>query len=338
MIDIHIEKALKQLMQALQLGNIIGTPAAVSGGLMHKMYAVETTQGKYAVKALNPQIMLRPEALHNFIRAERIAQLAAADVPALPAKVINGEFLHRTGDRCYLVFDWIDGVRLQPGEVEIEHCISIGGILAAIHRTDFSELAIPQHKGGQASPTDWNTYLRQGQKVHAEWAGRMLGIIDELYSWEDKATQSARRSADDQAVLSHGDLDPKNVMWRHNSPVVIDWEAAGYVQPMLDLTETAIYWSEDEEGDVDQPRFSALLKGYRNRGGVMHADWRSVLEQGFLGKLGWLAYNLRRSLGLECADEDEQRLGTEQAVLTIQVLRRYAERLPEYEKWLMQEM
>ena len=34
------------------------------------MYAIETAQGKYAIKALNPQIMLRPLAMQNYINSE----------------------------------------------------------------------------------------------------------------------------------------------------------------------------------------------------------------------------------------------------------------------------
>ena len=45
-------------------------------------------------------------------------------------------------------------------------------------------------------------------------------------------------------VISHRDLDPKNVMWNYNKPVLIDWESAGYINPMQDLIETAIYWSK----------------------------------------------------------------------------------------------
>lgn len=66
----------KKLCDILQLGEIVGGPKVITGGLLHKMYAIETTQGKYAIKALNPSIMLRPVAMQNYINSEQIANIA----------------------------------------------------------------------------------------------------------------------------------------------------------------------------------------------------------------------------------------------------------------------
>ena len=52
--------------------------APVSGGLMHRMYRVETDGGKYAVKHLNPIIMKRPDALANYAKAEKLEETLAA--------------------------------------------------------------------------------------------------------------------------------------------------------------------------------------------------------------------------------------------------------------------
>lgn len=40
------------------------------------MYVVETTKGKYAVKALDSSVMARPESIKNFIKAEFIANIS----------------------------------------------------------------------------------------------------------------------------------------------------------------------------------------------------------------------------------------------------------------------
>ena len=41
-------------------------PLRLSGGLMHKMYKLETDQGIYALKLLNPFIMQREDAMENY--------------------------------------------------------------------------------------------------------------------------------------------------------------------------------------------------------------------------------------------------------------------------------
>ena len=63
-----------------------------------------------------------------------------------------------------------------------------------------------------------------------------------------------------------------------------------------------------------------------------------VLENGFLGKLGWLEYSLKRSLWIECTDEEEQQMGTAQVTGTINAIRRYSDMISELEKWLNNEI
>lgn len=327
----------EKLCNVLQLGEIVGMPEAISGGLLHRIYAIETTQGRYAIKALNPQIMLRPVAMQNFIKSERIANIAVNNTSALPAKKFNDTFMQEIDNQFYLVFDWVDGKSLKPNEINIVHCEKIGAILADIHMTDFSELGIINDWSDNARLTDWNYYLQKGQENNTVWVNLLLENIDKLYDWNAQANKSARLLTSDM-VISHRDLDPKNVMWNQDNPIIIDWESAGYINPMQDLTETAIYWSENEIGSIDKERFLAFIGGYKRRYGTLQANWRMALVNGFLGKLGWLEYSLKRSLWIECTDKEEQQMGTIQVTGTINAIRRYADMISELEKWLNNEI
>ena len=257
MSNIQYNLLFEKLCDILKLGEIVSVPKAISGGLLHRMYAVETTKGKYAIKALNPQIMLRPVAMQHFINSERIVNIAVNSIPALPAKKFNDTFMQEIDKQFYLVFDWVDGKSLKPNEMNIVHCEKIGAILADIHMTDFSKLGIINDCSDNAQLTDWNYYLQQGQENNTVWVNQLLEIIDKLYEWNDQANKSAKQLASDM-VISHRDLDSKNVMWSQDNPIIIDWESAGYVNPMHDLIDTAIYWSEDEMGNVDKERFLLL--------------------------------------------------------------------------------
>lgn len=322
-----------KLCNVLQLGEIIGVPEAISGGLLHKMYRIETNLGKFAIKALNPQIMIRPMALQNYINSERIANIAVDNVPALPAKQFNNTSLQKIDDQYFLVFDWIEGRSLKPNEINKTHCEKVGEIVAGIHMTDFSKLGIPSNVSNRVQLTDWNQYVQQGQKLNAVWVNLLRENLDQLYEWNSQANNASELLLSNM-VISHGDMDSKNVMWHQDSPVIIDWEAAGYINPMKDLTDTAIYWSENETGAMDKERFLAVIGGYKKRCGTLHANWKAVLENGFLGKLGWLEYSLKRSLWIECSDENEQQMGTEQVMGTIHAIINYADKISELEKWL----
>lgn len=58
---------INKVMNALNLGEVIGEPVEVKGGLLHKMFRVCTLSGSYAVKVLNSEIMKRPTALKNIM-------------------------------------------------------------------------------------------------------------------------------------------------------------------------------------------------------------------------------------------------------------------------------
>jgi len=337
MSDIRYNLQFEKLCNTLQLGEIFSGPETISGGLLHRMYAIETTLSKYAIKALNPQIMHRPAVMQNFINSEGVANIAANNIPALPAKSYNGNVIQQIENQFYLVFDWVDGRSLKTNEINIVHCEKIGAILADIHLTDFSELDITNDWPDNEQITDWNYYLQKGQDNSTVWVNLLLETIDKLYDWNAQANKSSRLLASDM-VMSHRDLDPKNVLWDQDNPIIIDWEAAGYINPMKELIETAIYWSESEMGNIDKERFLAVIGSYRKRCGTLQGNWRMVLESGFLGKLGWLEYSLKRSLWIECTDEEEQKMGTAQVTGTINSIIRYADMICELEKWLNNEI
>jgi thiamine kinase-like enzyme len=157
--------------------------------------------------------------------------------------------------------------------------------------------------------------------------------VNKLYDWNAQANASEKLLASDM-VISHRDLDPKNVLWQQGNPLIIDWESAGYINPMQDLIETAFYWSEDENRNISKGKFIALITGYKKRNEALQADWKTVLLSGFLGKLGWLEYNLKRSLMIECSDKEEQQMGTTQVIETINAIIGYADIISEAEEWL----
>ncbi|HIW34166.1 MAG TPA: phosphotransferase [Candidatus Paenibacillus intestinavium] len=57
----------------------------------------------------------------------------------------------------------------------------------------------------------------------------LLEIIEDLDKWNERANNAAKLLAND-CIISHSDLDPKNIMWDNNCPTIIDWEAAGFIQ------------------------------------------------------------------------------------------------------------
>lgn len=331
------KKDLETLCRYAGLGELVSEPSPVSGGLLHRMFRLNTSSGNYAVKMLNPNIMKRETALANYINSERIAKFLSDRIPVLPAKTIDGRAIQHLNGQFYLIFDWLEGVALASHEIENGHCRKIGGILAEIHHTDAHPLNLPKEKAVVPAAIDWHPYAIKGKEDCIPWAEEFTSSLVDLDTWYTGAVKAADYLTS-YAVISHRDLDPKNVLWLQNKPVIIDWESAGYIHPAQDLIETSIYWSQDRNGEIMKVKFFAFLEGYRMNGGRVGSDWNRVLTNGFLGKLEWLEYNLKRSLWIECADEEEQKLGAEQVIYTLKELRDYANQIPVLLSWLNAEV
>ncbi|WP_339293223.1 phosphotransferase [Paenibacillus sp. FSL W8-0187] len=267
----------EKLCKILELGELIKAPEAIAGGHLHRMFAVETSKGKYAVKALNPQIMARPTALNNYIKSERIVSITSNHIPAQPAKIYNGAFLQNIDNQFYIIFDWIEGHTLKSHEISKANCKRIGSILAEIHKTDFSQIGNTNESYNEIQQIDWNFYLNKGRGMHSVWVNLLSDNIELLFLWNNKAKRSSKMLAA-ESVFSHRDLEPKNVMWKQDNPRIIDWESAGEINPKHDLIETAVYWSLNESGGIDKDKFHAFVCGYQERYGIVVTDWRIVLE------------------------------------------------------------
>jgi Ser/Thr protein kinase RdoA (MazF antagonist) len=70
---------------------------------------------------------------------------------------------------------------------------------------------------------DWNFLLEKGYESNAPWVQQLQANIAKLHDLNTQAIQSAKLLSSDQ-VISHRDLDPKNVIWGNDNPIIIDPE------------------------------------------------------------------------------------------------------------------
>lgn len=328
----------KALCKFAKIGELTANPERLSGGLLHEMYKVETSQGWYAVKILNPKIMQRKDALHNFIHSEEIANLASKQIPALPAMRLNGGSVQRSDEQYYLIFDWVEGTSLKQNEIRISHSREVGRMLGKIHHLNLAKHLASQNVHLETvSLLDWEGYLTIGTEKSADWVPTLGHLKDKLIELNEAAFQ-ASSTLSSSRVISHRDLDSKNILWDSNGPIIIDWESAGYIHPMLDLVETLLYWSQDEQGNVDKAKFNAFLDGYEEVYPQLRVDWQAVLSLSFWSKLKWLEYNLKRSIGIDSIDNNDQLAGREQVRTTLNELDRDATQIPRLNSWLNEHM
>lgn len=321
------------LIEYLNLGTVVKEIAQVTGGLLHKMYRVNTDKGVYAVKVLNPEIMKRPVALIHTVNSEKIAAAFKLMIPVVAALEINRKQIHELNGKHYMIFDWMEGASIFPPRITSENCYAIGDVLGKMHHENLAiDGVIPEEDGALMFTWDKYQELLQGYENEA-WAIRYQAAVSDIKSWNQAACDAGAVLAK-TLVISHRDLDPKNVMWNDNSPLIIDWEAAGYVNPYQEFLEVVNYWADDGKGGLLKNHFDALFDAYTQHVKLESVDWDAVFAGSYMGMLGWLEYNLKRALGIEAATEDEVQLGKEQVLGTITALYAYQEKVLIMKRWL----
>ena len=322
---------IKGLIEKLELGKCIEEPVRITGGLLHKMYRVVTVQGAYAVKILNEEIMSRPEALQNTINSEKIAAALQGQLPVVAAMEIDGKQIHKLDGKYYMVFPWMEGKSVFPPEIGVEHCEAMGHVLGKIHSAVISVEGV-EPETEETELYTWDSFVQSGTGEEL-WFRRLKEALPDIKEW-NQAACDVREVLAEKVVISHRDLDPKNVMWNDTQPLIIDWEAAGYVNPYQELLEVLNYWADDGKGSLVKEYFEALVSTYKEYMVLADVSWDAVFAGSYAGMLGWLEYNVKRGLGMVTTDAEEMRLGQEQVLGTIQALYDYQEKIQLMKEWL----
>ena len=312
-------KNIEKLVIKTNTGTCIKEINKVSGGLSHRMYKGSTDKGIYAIKELNSGVMKRTEAFSNFIFSEKVAEIAKHNkITAIGAMKVNNDIITKIDDSYYMIFEWLDGRILNADEITEKHCEIIGEILAKIHNIDFTEIEDEKRKNIDLEYFEWNKYCNLAEKHNKVYTNLLKENIDLLYKLNEKSIK-ALEYANENLIISHTDLDRKNVMWQEYKPFIIDWEASGYINPTIELIQVAWYWSGGDVENIDYNKFRILIKSYKKyyKSNIDKNVYNLVYADNY-GGLGWLNYNLKRSLCIENNyEQDEIELAENEVIQSI---------------------
>ena len=308
-----------KIIERNNLGRILEEPIRITGGLSHRMYKVITDKGTYAVKELNSGVMKKDNTYSNFFFAEGFTDLAIANgIPAIGAIKINNDIMQKIDDQYYMIFEWVEGRVLQSEDIEDKHAEIIGKLLADIHNIDFSSIDDDKRKHMDTIIFEWINYVSLAKKQNKSYFQLYKDNIDMLYDL-NKKSKKALEYANKELIISHRDLDRKNILWQGYKPFIIDWEASGYINPTLELIQVAWYWSGGDIEKIDYSKFEKVIKNYKdNYNGNIDKNIYILIYADFYSGLEWLDYNLRRSLSLDHEyDEEEIQLADDEVIQSI---------------------
>ncbi|MBR3162312.1 MAG: phosphotransferase [Bacilli bacterium] len=313
---------IEKFCNIYNLGNIISINK-IPGGLMHKMFKVETDKGVYCIKVLNPEVMSRKTAHNNFIISETISNFAKKNgIPASCALKIDDNYLTKLDNIYYMIFDYLEGKTLNDNEITVNHCKKIGNILAHIHNLDYKEIGLKPNIVEYKKIYDWDSYINNPNFNKMSYKNLYLSNYKKYNSLLKRANQRFNDSNNSQTIC-HSDMDPKNVMWHNDNPIIIDWESASISNPCIELLEDALCWSGFLSNNFNKDKFSTIFKEYFKYRTINNIDWYDVICGNLVGRLGWLKYNLDRSLGIISKDIEEIKIAENEVIKTIDEINRY---------------
>lgn len=297
----ELQKDIEKLIKKENLGTMVKSITKVNGGLSHRMHKVVTDKGIYAIKELNSGVMKRQEAYSNFAFSEQVTDIAKENgITAIGAiKLKNNDIMRKINNRYFMVFAWIEGKTLKAEKITEKHCEIIGETLAKIHNIDFSKIEDNERKKINIEQFDWNKYLELAKKENKDYLNILEQNIEILYELNKKANE-AIKCVNENLIISHTDLDRKNVMWRDYKPFIIDWEASGYINPTIELIQVAWYWSGGDVENLDYNKFEIVVNSYKKYAKKeIDTNIEKLIYADIYGGLGWLNYNFKRSLCIE---------------------------------------
>jgi aminoglycoside phosphotransferase (APT) family kinase protein len=313
------QKTLAKVCQAFNLGAPMAEPSKVHGGLLHRMWKIKTSAGLFAVKQLSSDMNLQDEAIkNNYELSEDIAaRFVEKGIPAVAALISQGKHVFEVEGQYFLVYPWVNGTTIDAKIISEAHALKVAAMLAKIHQIN---LAVSKPKESSTAYTTAHVLetLKKAEAHHCPFAADLRQHEQALIAINE-AYNHAVMALTQHQVMTHGDLDQKNVLWdEFDEPILIDWEAATFVNPTYDLINIAFNWSGIITEQFDQALFIKMIKAYKKAGGVIDQNILPAAFDGACSWLHWLIYNVERACLAEASEQET--IGIAQVTQTLDAL------------------
>ncbi len=303
---------LTNLCNSFELGTPLNTPNRVHGGLLHMMWRIKTDEASYAVKQLSPDIDLTNEAIiKNYDLTEEIAsRFSDLGIPAVSAIKQSGNYLTLVDGTAFLIYPWVDVQPLHHDTVSESHALKIAEILAKMHLINLDVPEIDDPVFDVHSNDNLLALIQKTNSCNCPFATTLIKLQHDIIAI-NTAYQNTLPLLKQQVVVSHGDLDPKNVLWDANDkPILIDWECARKLNPTHEIVNASLDWSGITTS-FNQALFIKMMRAYSAAGGRLDKDLLQAAFNGVLGNwINWMVYNIERACMMQ--EYEQKTLGIEQ--------------------------
>lgn len=237
----------------------------LAGGRSNLTYAVTDTTGARWVLRRPPLGHVLATA-HDMAREHRIiAALADTDVPVPPVIGLSGD--DSVNGAPFYVMDFVDGPIVANAaaarELPIEHRAratdSIVDVLARIHAVDVDAVGL-----GDLGRRDG--YIeRQLKRWHGQWEKTKTRELPAIDAVHDRLAAAVPEPG--PATIVHGDYRLDNCILHEEGRVqaVLDWELCTLGDPLADVGQLCMYWTEPGDTLVAAPDAPTTVEGFGPR-------------------------------------------------------------------------
>ena len=320
---------IQYLCSRLDIGTQQSELSRVYGGFHHKMWRLETDGGTYAIKQLSPDTDLsNSDTTNHYNVTEAIAEaFASYGISAIFALKCSTNYLQVIDSVGYLVYPWTNAVGLDINDISEDHALEVARVMAKMH---CANIAVPGLKEMQFDIHPEEKIISSIQRACECNAENSKALNEQLPTILNivNAQKTAIKTLEQRVVISHGDLDHKNVLWDDSDkPILIDWESARKLNPTYEILLEALDWSGITT-KFDHELFEKFLSAYTEAGGVIESSSLQASFDCILGDwINWLMYNLGRSVDLE--DAEQRLVGAAQVDLSLSTISRLGYLIPQ---------
>lgn len=306
--------------QAYQLGELRAAPLEAMGGKRHRLWLLQTLKGLFALKRLSQASLHRGDYRLRYRTTQMISEaFLKRGIPTATALSQGDSLFFESGKEVFMVYPWFGPVNPKQKAISIAQCNIVGRLLGEMHHSHI-KLRVSSPWVFDFDSTQWERLLTQAQGKAASFALQFAHQLPDIHS-VCREYEKSHIQVNQQRVIAHRDLDISNVVWLDpKSPVIIDWDAAGEIDPGVDLLLTALAWCFESEGRLSFPKFEAVLEAYFAINPMGFAPFKVLFYQVLGNWLNWLRRELRIALNKQ-GDLAAQQLAKQEVITTLDAFR-----------------
>lgn len=288
----------------------VGELVVVSGAWSNRVYRLTVGSDVYAIKEMrNPwEIAQWREWLDEAWRFEQRA-IEAGIVAPRPVPAPDGSCLaevdRRGGGSCSVrLHHWVDGTPAPLGPATRELASWAGETLARLHALRVAPANRSVFPSLNTINADrWPLLVAEAASARVPWAPEVAAAAAAVARIASMAI--AAGDGRDEEVMTHGDIDQKNILLVDGQPVLCDWDVAAPFVPRREVADVAMSFGAWERFDIARQVISA----YRSAGGDLGTVTSGDIAQPLMIGIDWVALNIERALRLRAVTDQEAQLG-----------------------------